>query len=95
MSCARSVDLTPARPSNVGCEVKLIVMLTPVFSGSIPSSFSAARKARRPIWGVVYTLTFRPSPKVFRGWRRLVLRTMGATIGRAIVKAGEDLANGY
>jgi putative colanic acid biosynthesis acetyltransferase WcaF len=37
----------------------------------------------RAIWGVVYFLMFRPSPKVMHGWRSLLLRIFGARVGRS------------
>jgi putative colanic acid biosynthesis acetyltransferase WcaF len=55
------------------------------YRGSIPSSFSFGHKARRALWAFVRLLVFRPSPMVFHGWRRLVLRMMGARIGRGAV----------
>jgi putative colanic acid biosynthesis acetyltransferase WcaF len=33
------------------------------------------------LWQVVWALLFRPSPKVFHGWRRWLLRLFGARIG--------------
>ena len=46
-----------------------------------PSPFSVAHRARRAVWGAVWLLLFRPSPKVFHGWRRFLLRVFGARIG--------------
>jgi putative colanic acid biosynthesis acetyltransferase WcaF len=50
--------------------------------GTTPSSFSAGHKAKRAIWGVVYLLMFRPTPKVLHGWRSSLLRMFGARVGR-------------
>ncbi|MFG0312815.1 MAG: putative colanic acid biosynthesis acetyltransferase [Phycisphaerales bacterium] len=36
----------------------------------------------RAVWGVVYSLLFRPSPRVLHGWRNLLLRVFGAQIER-------------
>lgn len=47
-----------------------------------PSPHSAANKVGRVLWAVVWGLLFRPSPRVFYGWRRLLLRLFGARIGR-------------
>ena len=38
----------------------------------------------RGSWGIVYSLLFRPSPRIFHGWRRLLLRWFGAKIGRGV-----------
>jgi putative colanic acid biosynthesis acetyltransferase WcaF len=46
------------------------------------SSFSLGHKLARTLWIAVWGLLFRPSPVVLRGWRRLLLRMFGATIGR-------------
>jgi len=35
----------------------------------------------RVAWGVVHAILYRPSPVVFHGWRRFLLRRFGATIG--------------
>lgn len=47
-----------------------------------PSPHSFANKAGRVLWGIVWSLLFRPSPRIFYGWRRCLLRMFGATIGR-------------
>lgn len=40
---------------------------------------------RRILWGVCYTLLFRPSPKLFfNGWRNNLLRLFGAKIGTGV-----------
>lgn len=50
--------------------------------GEIPSPHSLRNRLRRVLWSIVYLVVFRPSPKPLHGWRRLVLRAMGARIGR-------------
>src|SRR5438093_5760900 len=47
---------------------------------AIPSSFSRRHQLGRVLWGLVYVLTFRPSPKPFHAWRRWLLRLFGAHI---------------
>lgn len=37
------------------------------------------------MWGLVWALLFRPTPKVCHGWRRFLLRLFGARIGRGAV----------
>lgn len=38
-------------------------------------------KLGRAAWGVVRVLLYRPSPRPLHGWRRLLLRAFGATVG--------------
>jgi putative colanic acid biosynthesis acetyltransferase WcaF len=38
--------------------------------------------ATRAVWGIVYALLFRPSPRPLRRWRNLLLRLFGAQIDR-------------
>jgi putative colanic acid biosynthesis acetyltransferase WcaF len=38
-------------------------------------------KVGRVLWGMVWVLLFRPSPRPFYGWRRFLLRCFGAKIG--------------
>jgi len=38
-------------------------------------------RAARAAWQTVWALLFRPSPKIFYGWRRLLLRLFGARVG--------------
>jgi putative colanic acid biosynthesis acetyltransferase WcaF len=44
------------------------------------SPHSFANKAARVAWNAVYLVLFRPSPKIFHGWRRMLLRAFGAEI---------------
>lgn len=48
------------------------------------SPFSAGNKAARALWTIVWLLLYRPSPKVFHGWRRFLLRSFGARIGKKV-----------
>jgi putative colanic acid biosynthesis acetyltransferase WcaF len=50
-----------------------------------PSSLSRRNQAARALWGVVWILLFRPSPKILYGWRRFLLRLFGARLGRGAV----------
>jgi putative colanic acid biosynthesis acetyltransferase WcaF len=45
-------------------------------------SFSLGNRLLRAIWGGVYLLLFRISPRPFHAWRVLLLRLFGAQIGR-------------
>lgn len=46
-----------------------------------PSPHSLQNKIGRVAWAVVWLLLFRPSPRILFGWRRVLLRCFGATIG--------------
>ena len=57
--------------------------------GAARSSFSFGNRAARQVWNIVWLLLFRPTPRSFHAWRRLLLRAFGAQIGeRAHVYAG-------
>lgn len=45
-------------------------------------SFSLSNRMLRALWGMVYLLLFRISPRPFHAWRVLLLRMFGAKIGR-------------
>ena len=47
-----------------------------------PSPHSLANKIARVLWSCVWTLLFRPSPRLCFFWRRWLLRCFGAKIGR-------------
>lgn len=47
-----------------------------------PSPHGWPNKMGRVIWSIVYTLLFRPSPRLCYAWRRMLLRLFGAKIGR-------------
>ena len=47
-----------------------------------PSPHSFGNKVARVAWAVVWATMFRCSPRIFFGWRRLLLRLFGASIGR-------------
>ena len=48
------------------------------------SSLSRRNRIGRAVWDMVWTFLFRPSPRIFHGWRRLLLRIFGAKIGRGV-----------
>lgn len=53
------------------------------------SVFSLGNRAGRQCWNMAWLLLFRPTPRSFHAWRRLLLRVFGARIGeRAHVYAG-------
>lgn len=41
---------------------------------------SAANRAARGLWFVVWLLLYRPSPRPLHGWRRMLLRLFGAKV---------------
>ncbi len=45
-----------------------------------PSPHSLGNRIKRAVWGLVWAVAFRPTPKVMHGWRRWLLRCFGATI---------------
>jgi putative colanic acid biosynthesis acetyltransferase WcaF len=45
-------------------------------------AFSLRNKLLRAIWGIVYTIFFRTSPRPFHRWRAFLLRCFGADIGK-------------
>jgi len=50
------------------------------------SPFTFRHRLARCVWGVVWTVLFRPSPRPLRAWRRWLLRVFGAKIGpRALI----------
>lgn len=56
--------------------------------GSVPRTplqdvrLTTAGRAARLLWGITAALLYRPSPRPFHGWRRLLLRLFGARVGR-------------
>jgi putative colanic acid biosynthesis acetyltransferase WcaF len=44
-----------------------------------------SNRLARALWGSVWLILFRPSTRLFRGWRRFLLRSFGARIGRGAV----------
>lgn len=46
------------------------------------ANFSLTNRIHRALWGIVYTLLFRPSPRPFFAWRAALLRAFGAKLGR-------------
>lgn len=45
-------------------------------------SFSLGNQMLRGLWNAVYIILFWPSPRIFHGWRRSVLRVFGAEVGK-------------
>ena len=49
-----------------------------------PSPHSLPNRLGRVLWGLVWLVLFRPSPKPLHAWRRFLLRLFGAEIGRRV-----------
>lgn len=49
---------------------------------SCPSPHSTRNKVGRVMWSIVWWTLFRPTPRIAFGWRRLLLRLFGASVGR-------------
>lgn len=45
-------------------------------------SFPLRQRIRRFAWGIVYTMLFRISPRIFHVWRAFLLRCFGARLGK-------------
>lgn len=45
------------------------------------SPYSTSENLVRVLWGIANVILFRPSPRPFYGWRNLLLKIFGATIG--------------
>ena len=48
------------------------------------SPHSLGSKVFRQLWNLVYLVLFRPSPRIFHGWRCFLLRCFGARVGRSV-----------
>lgn len=48
------------------------------------SELSFWNRAGRALWGMVWLLLFRPTPRLLHGWRVMLLRAFGAKIGRGV-----------
>lgn len=58
-----------------------------ILSGNDPytqPSFSRCNRAARGLWGVVWLLLFRPSPRPLHRWRAFLLRLFGAKLGQHV-----------
>lgn len=48
----------------------------------VRSPHGMCNKVGRGLWAIAWVVLFRPSPRIFFGWRRLLLRMFGARLGR-------------
>ena len=44
------------------------------------SPHSLSNKVGRVLWGLVWSILFRPTPRIMYGWRRMLLQLFGATM---------------
>jgi putative colanic acid biosynthesis acetyltransferase WcaF len=51
---------------------------------SFENPYSFAHKCGRVLWGFVWIVLFRPSPRPCFGWRSILLRCFGARLGTAV-----------
>jgi putative colanic acid biosynthesis acetyltransferase WcaF len=59
-------------------------LITPANVSSYPSPHSLENKIGRVLWHITWLLVYRPSTRLFHGWRRLILRLFGARIGKGV-----------
>lgn len=53
-----------------------------IAASSCPSAHSLRNKLGRILWNIIWLMLYRPSPRIFHGWRRFLLRLFGCKIGR-------------
>jgi len=46
--------------------------------------YSPLHYIKRFIWSILYLVFFRPSPRLAYGWRNMILRILGAKIGKSV-----------
>ena len=52
---------------------------------SVPKEFRGRSKIIVQLWWITHSLLFKPSPQIFYGWRRFLLRLYGAKLGRNVL----------
>src|ERR1039458_9581709 len=65
-----------------GYEMSRLMTTRPKFRSNQDSSFGLGQRMLRGLWGIVWLVSFRPTPRPFHAWRRFLLRLFGAKIGR-------------
>jgi putative colanic acid biosynthesis acetyltransferase WcaF len=50
-----------------------------------PKGFRGKSKWTVQLWWITYALFFKPSPQIFYGWRRFLLRSFGAKVGKNVI----------
>ena len=87
----------PARPGAISYPVFSLLLYVRIGIVEPSNQFQNLRNFRLPqgfrgrpewyvqLWWIVQWFLFRPSPQVFYGWRRFLLRLFGAQIGRKVL----------
>ncbi|TAH25355.1 MAG: colanic acid biosynthesis acetyltransferase WcaF [Cytophagales bacterium] len=52
---------------------------------NVPGQFRGKNPLIVQLWWIVDAVLFQPSPQVFYGWRRFLLRCFGAKIGKSVI----------
>ena len=50
-----------------------------------PPNFRGRSKFTVQLWWMVYAVLFKPSPQFLYGWRRFLLRSFGAKVGKEVI----------
>jgi putative colanic acid biosynthesis acetyltransferase WcaF len=74
----------PMKSRSVDRDDEELVAVPRVDRSHARSSFPLTNRIGRGLWGVIWLLLFRPSPRIAHAWRRLLLRLFGARIGRGV-----------
>jgi putative colanic acid biosynthesis acetyltransferase WcaF len=77
--------MAPAREMAMSSDMPETPQAFRVDVSDCPSPHSTANKLARVAWGVAWALLYRPTPKLFHAWRRMVLRCFGARLARGVV----------
>lgn len=72
----RAPNTNPAAPLTTATQLQVRVG-----KRECPSPHGWRNKIGRVAWGFIYATLFRPSPRLCFGWRRMLLKCFGATIG--------------
>jgi putative colanic acid biosynthesis acetyltransferase WcaF len=54
-------------------------------TSKVPTGFRGRPAWYVQLWWLADSVLFRPSPQIFYGWRRFLLRAFGATIGKGVL----------
>lgn len=77
-----TIDLALGTEPHSGDCAAAVLQRIEVSKGSCRSRHSLGNKVARVVWAIVWGTLFRWSPRLCFGWRRMLLRLFGATIGR-------------
>src|SRR5437588_7475916 len=80
----RTPALSPVRGERGDASASLGATISPLdaeLTKMTTSPYTVAHQLARAAWSLVWLLLFRPSPRPFHPWRRLLLKLFGARIG--------------